>query len=78
LDPSDMRWPYLAGLTLLRIDRRQARSYLQKAVEIDGDYVAARVHYGRLLAEVGQVADSRAQFAVALERQPDSWHVRLA
>ncbi|HUU83064.1 MAG TPA: tetratricopeptide repeat protein [Phycisphaerae bacterium] len=78
LDPADMRWPYLAGLTLLRIDRTKARFHLQKAVEIDGDYLPARIHYARLLAQAGEASESRAQFAVVCQGQPDSWHAQVA
>ncbi len=73
LQPEDARWLYLLGL-LQRIEGEwsQAVDLLRRAVAADGGNLAGRIHLGRVLLDLGDVALAEAQFQAVRESQPTS------
>jgi tetratricopeptide (TPR) repeat protein len=48
----------------------KAQANCRKAIEIDPDYVEARVHYGALLVESGDTSEAIRQLSAAVQRDP--------
>lgn len=73
LVPDDGRWLYLLGL-LTRIEGEwgEAQDLLGRAVAADPDNHAARVHWGRVLLEMGDVGGAERQFLDLRESLPTS------
>jgi len=73
LAPEDGRWLYLLGL-LRRIegDWEQARELLARAVAQAPDDAAARIHWGRLLLDLGDPDGAETQFRAVREILPTS------
>ncbi len=70
LDPSEWRWPYFAGVALLRNDRGTARRQLELAATRKPDYPPAHFYLGLLALEAGDLDGARERFRRALELDP--------
>jgi tetratricopeptide (TPR) repeat protein len=72
LDPTEPRWPYLHGLTLLLSDTPAALALLERAVELCGDSPPEpRFRLAETLLAQGQLDAALAHFRHLLEQHPD-------
>lgn len=73
LAPEDGRWLYLLGLlTRIEGDWAEADTLLARAVAADPTNLAARIHWGRLLLETGEIGRAEEQFRAVRAAQPTS------
>lgn len=70
LDAAEWRWPYFAGLALLRNDRQTARRQLELAVTRKPDYPPIHFYLGVLSLEAGDLDGAVARFQSALALDP--------
>lgn len=72
LDPADWRWPYLQGLTLALFDPEVGVACLRRATDRSPpNRPEPRLRLAEVLAERGQLDDSRALVQVVLDQSPD-------
>lgn len=73
LDPGNFRWVYLAGY-LRQVEGRlqEAVPLLERAAEMEPDYLPAHLRLGRARLEMGQTEEAEGHFRDALEVEPES------
>lgn len=78
LDPTEARWPYLQGLTLVLTDPERGISSLERAVDRLGDRsLAPRLRLADVLAEQGRTDEAERHLRQVLGREPGNCRARI-
>jgi tetratricopeptide (TPR) repeat protein len=78
LDPTEPRWPYLRGLTLVLTDPGAGIPCLERAVSLCGDEPAAPcLRLAEVLLEQGRLDEAETHLRQALRRRPGDPRVHL-
>jgi tetratricopeptide (TPR) repeat protein len=78
LDPTEGRWPYLHGLTLVLTDPERGIECLRRAVErLDNRSSAPRLRLAEVLAEQGHTEEAEDHLRQILRRQPTNCRARI-
>lgn len=73
MEPSNFRWPYYLGVAMTSMGRdAEAIRALQRAIELDPDYLPAQLRLAKLLRTVGNWDGSREIYRTLVRRHPDS------
>ena len=70
LDPSEVRWPYLRGLTLLLSDGDAAVARFEKAVRVAGNRPGVRLALAEALLAQGRLDEAEVHFRRARDDDP--------
>ncbi|MEE8156087.1 MAG: tetratricopeptide repeat protein [Phycisphaerales bacterium] len=77
LDPSDFRWPYLLALAIAQEKPQASLSSLERAVQLNGNYLPARLHLAQQLTQENRPEEARGHYQAVLEADPTSFHAHL-
>ena len=71
LDPSEFRWPYFLGFLQETTEYEAAARHYSAALEIDPEYVPARIRIARIQARLGRIAEAERHLELAIRTAPD-------
>ena len=72
LAPGEFRWTYLLGVSQMALGKhREAVSILQEALELNPDYLPARLKLADSLLAAGELEQSRQQYQLIIKQQAE-------
>jgi tetratricopeptide (TPR) repeat protein len=77
LDPRELRWPYLQGVTLQLGDPERAVPKLREAAELAGPGTVPQLRLAEALLSAGQVDEAETLFDEARRHEPDNPRILL-